>query len=105
MLAVEIIVAALAAWGVFCIMKLAAEAWLIPSKFRPVPALRLDGTEDNCEIRALYESAGTSWLYSRGDTVFLIPDNSEFEAQIRELGLYRVQIIREKNRDPGNSQE
>ncbi|MCQ2354869.1 MAG: hypothetical protein MJ102_07210 [Clostridia bacterium] len=96
MLVIEIIVSAFAAWGIFCAMKLAAEAWLIPKKFRPVPAMRLDGDEDNNEIRALYENAGASWLYTGGDTIFLIPDDSEFETRIKELKLYRVRIIREK---------
>lgn len=96
MLAIEIIVAAFAAWGLFCAMKLAAEAWLIPKKFRPVPALKLEGNEDNGEIRALYENAGASWLYVGGDTIFLIPDDSEFEARIREMKLSHVRVIRER---------
>lgn len=96
MLLLEIIVSLFAAWGVFCAMKLVADAWLVPAKFRPVPALRLEGNESEHEIASLIENARSSWLTASGEMVMFIPDDDTVAAKVHNVRNRNIRIIREE---------
>lgn len=90
-IAVEIVTALLAVWGLYCALKLAAELWLAPEKARPVPTVRLDGSETDEELETLARCAGEMWVCRRGGTVFVLPEDAEAaagsERRLAALGL------------------
>ena len=82
--------AAFAVWGLYCAVKLAFELWLMPEKLRPIPAVRLDGTETDEELSFLCRAAPGMWACRRGKILLIVPAGGDLagtEARAARLGL------------------
>lgn len=79
----DVLVAVLAVFGGYSALKLLSERFLIPPRFRPSVAVRLDcdayaGADNEADeefIAVLTEGARAMWVHSRG-TVVLIPNSA-----------------------------
>lgn len=103
MIAAEIIIAVFAVWGMYSALKLISELWLMPKKIRPVPTVRLDGTETDGELLELYRNAGEMWVSSRNTVVFVLPETENelntagdagVEERLRRMELPGARVVR-----------
>ena len=97
MLVLDIIVSGFAAWGVFCAAKFLADGFLTPKNARPRPTVRLRGDEDQKAISELCENARKAIVCSRGEILFLVPDEKTAK-RVDDLLLPEVRIVYEKER-------
>lgn len=80
----DIFVAVLAVFGGYSALKLLSERFLIPSRFRPSVAMRLDGSEDDEFIAALTDGACAMWVHSRR-VIILIPKSEAGDALVARV--------------------